>query len=98
MRSPGRRSRWLRRPTEEEEPVLAARAGAESAREPARAGVVDELADTGLKVGLQLGRLVRGDLPVRLGLVDLRVRVGDERLDETVAALAGRRVRDLGEA
>src|SRR4029077_3514169 len=55
------------------------------------------LSDPRREVRLLLGRLIRGDLASRLGRVDLRGRVGDQRADQTVTALAGGRVRDLRE-
>ena len=48
--------------------------------------------------GHELRRLVRGELPIGLSLADLRVGARDDRVDQTVAVLAGRPVRDLPEA
>src|SRR5207245_1209483 len=57
--------------------------------------VVDELRQARREVRFELGRLIRGDRAGLLGGVDLGGRVGDERVQETIAALARGRVRDL---
>jgi len=58
---------------------------------------VDFLRDACREIRLLLGRLIRGDPAGRLGGVDLGGRVGDERGDETVTALARCGIRDLRE-
>src|SRR6266516_4140694 len=60
-----------------------------------RTRVVDELSEPSRKVRLELCRLIRGDLAGRLGGIDLGGRVGDERVYESLTALARGRVRDL---